>query len=126
MHTDEERMEFLQHVTKLRRDALRKENGDARTDADELDVLDGAQFTEKVSQLIVGKEQRIASAEEDVADGRGAPDVIELAIEFGMEIVAGSVADEPRAGAIAAIGGATVGDQKEHAIGIAMDQTRNW
>src|SRR5688572_13882227 len=52
MHADEERMELLQHVAKLRRDALRKKNGDARTDADELDVLDGSKFTEKVSQLI--------------------------------------------------------------------------
>ena len=42
MHAHEERVIFLEHPAKLRSDALRKENGDSRTDPQELDVLDAA------------------------------------------------------------------------------------
>ena len=50
-------------------------------------------------------------------------DVLDLPVELGMKIVAAGVADQPRARAITAIRRATVGHQKQHAVGIAMHQS---
>jgi hypothetical protein len=49
-------------------------------------------------------------------------DVGDLLVEFGMKIVAAGVADEPRARAVTAIRGAAVGDEEQHAVGIAMHE----
>ncbi len=80
-------------------------------------------LAEEEFKFIVAQEQWVAAAEEDVADRGRAADVINLFGEFGMKIVAAGVADEARAGAIPAVAGATVGDEEEHAVGVAMDET---
>ena len=49
-------------------------------------------------------------------------DVAERLLVFGMKVVVLRVAHQAAAGAITAIGGATVGDKEEHAVRIAMDE----
>ena len=96
--------------------------GNARADAQKFQVRNRAQPAQQIFQLVVAQQQRVAAAQQDVADFGMKRDVFDLAIEFRMEIVAAGVADEPRARAVAAIRGATVGDQEQHAVGIAMHQ----
>ena len=109
---DEERMKFFQHRAEFGRDALRQEDGDARADAEKFNVRTRAQLGEQMLQLVIAQEQGVAAAEEDVADFGMRGDVGDLLVELGMEVVAGGVADEARAGAIAAIRRAAVGDEE--------------
>lgn len=51
-----------------------------------------------------------------------AGNVLDLSVEIRVEIVTGGVADEAGPGAITAVGGATVGDQKQHPVGIPVDE----
>ena len=105
-------MKLAQHFAQCGRDALGQEDRDARTDAQELHMRDGAQPAQQGLQFLVTQEERIPSTQQHVADGGGAPDVINLRFEVGMEVVACSVANEPGAGAVAAIAGAAVRDQE--------------
>ena len=95
---------------------------DARADAQKFHVRNRAQPAQKIFQLVVAQQQRVAAAQQHVADFRMRGDVGDLLVEFGMKIVAAGVADEPRARAVTAIRGAAVGDQKQHAVGIAMHE----
>ena len=119
---DEEGVELPQHRAQLGRDALREEEWDARADAEELDVLDGPQPGEEILELLVAEEQRVAAGEEHVADFRVRGDVINLPVKLRVEVIAAGVAHEPRARAIAAVGGAAVRDEEQHAVGVAMDE----
>ena len=67
----------------------------------------------------------IAAAQEHVAHAGVLADVFDLAVKLRMEIVAGGVADQARAGAITAIGRAAVGHQEQHAVRVAMHQSRH-
>ena len=125
MEAEEERMKFLEHGAQVRRDALRQKNRNARADAQEFDMRDGAQAAEEVFQFLVGEQQWIAAAQEDVADARVLADVFNLAVELRVEIVAGGVAHQPRTGAVTAIGRAPVGHQEQHAVRVAMHQSRH-
>src|SRR5256885_65149 len=113
-------MVLFEHRAKLRRDPLRQENWDARANPHEFHMRNGAQFAEQVLKLVIAEEQWITAAEQHVADRRIAADIIELPGEVRMEIVAGGIAHQPRACAVPAIAGTAIGDEKEHAIGIAM------
>jgi len=74
------------------------------TDAEKFDVRNRAQLVEKVLQLLIVEQQRIAPAKQNVAHRRRAADVINLLVELRMKIVAGGVADQPRPRAIPAVG----------------------
>ncbi len=118
-------MKLLQHVAQFRRDALRQKHRNARADADEFHVRNRAQPAEQILELFIAEQQRIAATKQHIADGGGPGDVVDLPVELRMEIVAGGVADQTRPGAIPAVRRAAVGDQKQHAVGIAMHQTRH-
>src|ERR1700720_300156 len=98
-------MKLSKHRAELRCDALRQEYRDACADPQELDMRNSPQLAEQMLELVVAKKQRVAAAEQHVADGGCAANIIELAGEFRMEIVAAGVANEPRARAVTAIGG---------------------
>src|SRR5438874_8680600 len=118
-------MLLFKHRAKFVRDPLWQENWNARADPHEFDMRNGPQFAEQVLKLVIAEEQRVAAAEQHVADRRIAADIIELPSKVRMKIVAGGVAHQPRACAVPAIAGAAVGDEKEHTVGIAMDQSGN-
>src|SRR5262249_11976691 len=99
---------------------LRQKNRNARPNAQELDVRNSAQLVQQELQLLVVEEQGVAAAQQHIAHGPGSPDVLDLLVELRMKIVAGGIADEPRAGAVPAIAGTAVGHEEEHAIGVAM------
>lgn len=82
---------------------------------------DGAEFAEEVVEFVIGKEEGVAAAQEDVADFGVFADVLESGFEFGVEVVILGVGDEATAGAVTAIGGAAVGDEKEDTVGVAVD-----
>ncbi len=122
---DEKRVVSAEHGAELRGNALGQENGDAGADAEELDMRNGAQLAEQKVELLVAQQEGVAPAQQHVPDCGMAADIIHLAVELRMEVVAGGIADEARAGAIAAIGGTPIGDQKKDAVGVAVDQSRH-
>ncbi len=119
---DEEGVVFLQHLAKRGGDALGEEDGDAGTDADELDVGDGAEAREDALELGVGEEEGIATGEEDVADFGMGFEVAEGGFEFGVEFLFAGAGDDAAAGAVTTVGGAAVGDEEEDAVWVAMDE----
>ena len=63
-----ERMMFGQNRAQLGRNPLREENRNARSNSKKLDVFDRAQPRQQLVDLIVGKNQRIAAAQKNVAN----------------------------------------------------------
>ena len=121
MDAQPDRSVLAEDLGELRRDALRQEDGDTRTDADELDVLDRAQTAEERVQLGVGQQQRVAAGEQDVADLGMLFDVLQPGLELRMEVIRLGVGDQAAARAITAIGSAPVGDQEQDAVRITVD-----
>ena len=119
---DEEGVVFLQHLAERGGDALGEKDGDAGTDADELDVGDGSEAGEDALELGVGEEEGVATGEEDVADFGVGFEVAEGGFEFGVEFLFAGTGDDAAAGAVAAVGGAAVGDEEEDAVGVTMDE----
>ncbi len=50
-------------------------------------------------------------------------EVAEGGFEFGVEFLFAGTGDDAAAGAVAAVGGAAVGDEEEDAVGVTMDET---
>ena len=65
---DEKWVVFFQHITKFWSDALRKEDGNARTDADELNVRDRSKTRQDFIEAIVREEQGIPARKKNIAD----------------------------------------------------------
>ena len=101
---------------------MRQEDRDAAADAQKLDVLDGPQAAQQVPETPIGEEQRVAAGQEHVADLGVFLQVVDRAVEIEFELLLAHATDDAAARAVAAIGGAPVGDEKEHAVGITMDQ----
>ena len=120
---DEQGMELLQRRAELGRDSLRQKDRDARADAEKLHMPDRAQPAQQVLQLFVAEQQRVPAAEQHVAHFRVLADVLYLAIELRVKIVARRIAHESRPGAITAVCRAAVGDEEEHPVRIAMHQS---
>src|SRR5262245_3113680 len=120
-----QRMMLLQHLHQVLRDALRQHGRDLGADADKLDVLDRAQASKQVVELVVTDRQRVAAREEHVANLGMLLEVAEREIPIAdVEIVLSArVADEAGARAVAAIGGAGARGEEQHAVGIAVDET---
>lgn len=63
------------------------ENRNARADADKLDMRDRAQAAEERLEFFIAQQQRIPAAQQHVANGGRAPDVINLLLEVRMKIM---------------------------------------
>ena len=126
VNADEERMKLLQHCAQFRRDALRQEDGNARADAQKLHMRNRPQPREQILQLLVAEQQRVAPAQQHVANLRMRRDVGELLVELRMKIIAAGIAHQARARAVAAIARAPIRHEEEHAVGITMHQPRHW
>ena len=75
-------------------------------------------------ELVFAKRQRIAAADQHVADLRRLPDVLERLLQprfAGHDL---AVPDHARPRAVAAVGRAEIEGQQQHAVGIAMHQAR--
>ena len=126
MHADEERMIFLQHLAELRRDALGQKDRHARSDAEKFDMGDAAETLEDFLELRVREEQGIASGKENVAHFVVFFEVAEGGFEVRLQLLLTDPADDAAAGAVAAIRGAAVRDEKKNAVRIAVHQSRHW
>ena len=61
-------MVAFEHARELRRDALRQYHRHFGADAQEFEMLDGAQAREQPFELVVANRQRIAAGKQAVAD----------------------------------------------------------
>ena len=116
-----DRTVLLEDLAERRRDPLRQEDGNAGADANELHVLDRPQPAEQMLQLLVREEQRIAARQEHVANLRVGFDGPQTLFVLRVKVVVLRVGHEPAARAVAAVGRAAVGHQKEHAIRVAVN-----
>ena len=76
-------------------------------------------------QLVVGEQQRIAAGKQHVAHFRVRLDVADRLLEIGVEFLLARAADDPAAGAIPAVARATVRHEKQHAVRVAMHESRH-
>lgn len=84
---NEKRVELLQHGTKFRGNPLGKEDGDAGSDANELDVRDGVQAGDEVFELGIRQQKGVATGEEDVADLGGVFEIFDGPVPLGFELL---------------------------------------
>ena len=120
-----ERMILLQHRAKLRRDPLREKDRHTGTDTKKFDMRDRAQPAEDFLQLRIAEKQRVTAGEKHVAHFGVFFEITKRGFEFGVQFLFAHSADDPAPGTIAAVARATIGHEKQDAIGITMDQTRD-
>src|SRR5438045_9017627 len=102
MHADKQRMVLPQHRAQFRRDKMRQKNWNPRANPQKLNVRDRAQLAEQRLEFLITEQQWVATAQEHIANGRRAPNIIDLPVELRMKIITGRVAHQARASAIPA------------------------
>jgi len=115
-------MVLLKHAAKLRGDALGKKNGDPTPDAEELDMRDGSYPAQEIFQFVIGKKQGITTGKENIADFGVRFEIAKSFFEVGVQFLFPGAAYDAAAGAIPAVGGAAIGNEKEDPVGIPMDE----
>jgi len=119
---DEERVVLRQHGAEGGGDPLGEKDGDATADADELNVGDGVQTGEDFFEAGVREQQGVTAGEQDVADFRCVFEILEGCFPLGFKFLVGYTGDHSTAGAVATVGGTAVGDEKENAVWVAVDE----
>src|SRR5205814_2565698 len=122
MNAHPERMVFLKHGAKLRRDALRQENRNARADAEKLDVRNGAEPAQDALEFFIAENKGIAAGEKHVAHFGVLFEITKRFLEIGVEFLFAHAAHHATPGAVTAVTRTTIRDEKEDAIGISMDE----
>jgi len=125
MDAHPERMVPAKHPDELGGDALRKHDGRLRADAHDFDRGDAPQLGEDPVEPVVAEHERLSARNEDVPDLRIAPDVRERPLEAGDGRMERAVAHDARARAVAAVRGAEVRHEKEHAVGVPVHEPRH-
>ncbi len=113
---------LLEHLAEFVVDPLGEEDGDSGADANEFEVGDLAEAGEDFIEFPGGEEEGVAAGEEDVADLRVFLQVLVGGFVVHFELLIAGSADDAASGAVAAVGGAAVGDEEEDAIGVAVDE----
>ncbi len=113
---------FPEDVGKGWCDALWQKHRDPGSDADEFDMWNRPQFTQQVIQTVVAEQKRITTAQENIAYLRMRADVFESFFVAGMEVVVLGIGYQAAAGAVAAVGCAAIGNEKQDAVGIAVNE----
>ena len=119
-----QRVVLVQHVAELGGDALRADHRHARADAHDLDVRDRGDLLQQPLEALVGERQRVAAAEEDVADLGVAADVGEGVLVVLVGHRAFVLADDAAPGAVPAVHRAHLGGDEEHAVRVAVRDQR--
>ena len=68
MHTHEQRMELLQHLAQLRRNPLRKEQRNACSDSQKLNMRNFAEATQQVFEFLVAEQKWVSTTQQHVPD----------------------------------------------------------
>ena len=84
-----------------------------------------ARSRRRIASSRSSESSRGSPPEEDVADFRVRFQVAERLFKIDVEFLFARAAHHPAAGAVAAVGGATVGDEKQDAIRVAVDESRH-
>ena len=113
---------LLQHVAQRGSDALGQHDGGAGADADDLHVGDLAQLGDDVLQALVAHQQGVAAGQQHVADLGRIADVLDGLVDLIHGQAGVVLAGEAAAGAVAAVHGALVGGQQQHAVRIAVGE----
>ena len=87
-------------------------------------MVDGAHALEDALELRVAEHQRVAAADEHVADLGGALDVLDRVVDLGLGDDVLGAADQATARAVTAVHAAHLGDDEEHAVGVAVGDAR--
>ena len=116
-----QRVVAREDAAQLGGDALRQRARRAGAETDYLDVVDGTQPAQQIVQAFVGEQERVAAGDQHVADRRGAGDVVDPLLQLCARVMLVMIADEVLAKAVAAVGGADVGDLEGDAVGIHVD-----
>ena len=125
MNIHPQRVELLQHVAQIIGDALGHEDRHAGSDADDLDMRDLAQPGQDLLQDLGRQDKRVTTREQHIPYLGGVFEIIDLHVELVPRERLGWVADDTRPRAVTAIGGALGGNQHQHPIRVAMDQSRH-
>ena len=75
-------------------------------------------------ELVVAEHQRVAAADEHVADLGGALDVLDGVVDLGLGDDVLVAAHQATARAVAAVHAAHLGDHEEHAVRVAVRDAR--
>ena len=120
---NKEGVEFFEHRAEFGRDALGEEDGDARANADELDVGDRVEFGEEFLELAIREKERVTTGEEDIAHLRSIFEILNGLVPLGFQFLVRNSGDDTGPGAIAAVGSAAVGDEEKDAIGVSVNES---
>jgi hypothetical protein len=91
---DPERVVFPDHLAELVVDTLRQKDRHAAADANDLDMRDRTQFAQEPVQHLRRNGQRIAAAQQHIADLRRTRDVLDLRLVLLATKVGRGVADD--------------------------------
>src|SRR6266516_5696499 len=105
MHSHPERMMFGENRAQLRRDALWQKNRDPRADAEELNVRDRAQSRKQLVDLIIGENQCVAPAQQDIPHFSVSLQIAKAFLEIRVQFLFSRSAHHPAAGAIPTVTG---------------------
>src|SRR5213076_1251045 len=97
-------------------------NRNARADAEKLDVRNRTQTAEDFLEFVVAEKQGVAAAQEDVTDLGVLFEITKCCFELGVQLLLARATDHAASCAITAVARAAIGNEKEHAVRIAMHQ----
>ncbi len=115
-----DRVVLFEHLAKFRGNALWHDYRCTGAQADDFNVLDFAQFGQDVLQALFPHQEGITAGKQHIANHRFAANVVDTGINFLQGARAILLACQTAAGAVTAIHGALIGNQKEHPVGVAM------
>ena len=122
MDAHPERMIFFEHGAKLRRDALRQKNRNARADPEKLNVRNSAKAAENALEFFIAENEGVAAGEKHVAHFGVLFEITKGFLEIGVELLFAHAAHDATPGAVTAVTRTTIRDEKEDAIGIPMNE----
>jgi hypothetical protein len=123
VHTHPKGMKLLKHLAEFRRNPLRQKDRYTRTNPQKFDVGNRTKALQNPFELVIGKQESVSTGEQDVAHlGVSLKIAIDL-LKIGMKFLFSDTANDPASGTVTAVGSASVSDQKQNPVGIAVHQS---
>ena len=111
-----------QQVAQIVRHAERERHRQPRTEPDDLDVWDRAEFAEQPAEVGLVEDERVAAGQQHVTDLGVRREVVDGLLQFVLPHHEVGVADHPLAEAVAAVDRALGRDAEGHAVAVVMDE----
>ena len=113
---------LLQHSAQLGGDTLGAHNGRTGAQTHDLHMGDGAHALDDVLQGVVLDHQGVTAGQQHVADLGVGGHIIDALVDLLHRHFAVVLTGKTTTGAVTAVHGTLVGDQQQHAVGIAVSQ----